>query len=389
MQVYKVYFKAIYKNMTQIAIYFIVFLVLVVVLANTYTSPTDTNYTETKVNIVFINYDKDSKIVEGLKNYLSQKANIVNIEDNTQKLQDALFFREVEYIVKVPDGFTKGLLNGGSIRLDKTSLPSSTSSVYMDSIINKYLNTVKMYDSNIGNLPEEELIRSINKDLDQKTDVKLNSYANEASESEKCSYYFNYLAYSMLSILILGICAVMIVFNNTDLKKRNLCSPIKLRTMYFQLILGNLSFAIITWFLLIIASFIMYGSYMFTAKGMLFLLNSLIFTIAALSIAYLTGNVVKSKKVMSAVANVVVLGTCFISGVFVPQALLGKTVITIASFTPNYWYVKSNNTIASMVNVNMENLTPVFINMLIMIGFALAVLAITLLVIKQKRVSDS
>lgn len=389
MQVYKVYFKVIHKNMTQIAIYFIVFLFLIIVLANTYTSPTNTDYTETKVNIAFINYDKDSIIVEGLKNYLSQKANIVNIDDNTKKLQDALFFREVEYIVKVPEGFTKGISSGGSIKLDKTSLPGSTSSIYMDNIINKYLNTAKVYVRSIGNLSLEELVRRINKDLDQKTDVKLNSYANEVSNSEKCSYFFNYLAYSMFSILILGICAVMIVFNNTDLKKRNLCSPVKHRTMYFQLTLGNLSFAIITWFLLIIASFIMYGSYMFTAKGMLFLLNSLIFTIAALSIAYLTGNIVNSRKVMSAVANVVALGTCFISGVFVPQALLGKTVIKIACFTPNYWYVKSNNTIASMANVNMENLMPIFLNMLIMVGFAVAVLAMTLVVIKQKRVSNN
>lgn len=389
MQVYKVYFKVIYKNITQIAIYFIVFLFLILILANTYTSPTNTNYTETKVNIAFINYDKDSKIVEGLKNYLSPKANIVNIQDNTQKLQDALFFRKVEYIVKVPEGFTKGILRGSSIKLDKTSLPGSTSSIYMDNIINKYLNTAKVYVSSIGNLSEEELVRSINADLNQKTDVKLNNYTNEVSDSERCSYFFNYLAYSLFFILILGICAVMIAFNNTDLKKRKLCSPVKHRTMYFQLILGNLSFAIITWLLLITASFIMYGSYMFTAKGMLFLLNSLIFTIAALSIAYLTGNIVKSKKVMSAVANVVVLGTCFISGVFVPQELLGKSVLAIASFTPNYWYVKSNNSIASMVNVNMENLTPIFLNMLIMVGFAAALLAITLVVIKQKSVSDT
>lgn len=127
---------------------------------------------------------------------------------------------------------------------------------------------------------------------------------------------------------------------------------------------------------------------MFTVKGLLFLLNSFVFTLAVLSISYLIGNVVKSKSAMSAAANVFSLGTCFISGVFVPQALLGKTVLTIASFTPTYWYVKSNNDIANMVNFKIEKLMPIFVNMLIIIGFAVAVLAVTLVVIKQKRMTN-
>jgi ABC-2 type transport system permease protein len=91
---------------------------------------------------------------------------------------------------------------------------------------------------------------------------------------------------------------------------------------------------------------------------------------------------------MSAAVNVVSLGTCFIGRVFVPQFLLGKTVLKIASFTPTYWYVKSNNSIANLVNFNMESLKPIFWNMAILIGFAVAILSITLVVIKQKRMSN-
>jgi ABC-2 type transport system permease protein len=36
----------------------------------------------------------------------------------------------------------------------------------------------------------------------------------------------------------------------------------------------------------------------------------------------------------------------------------------------------------------MENLAPIFLNMLIVIGFAVAVLTVTLVVIKQKRMSN-
>lgn len=387
MQVYKAFFKVILKNLSQLMIYIVVFIALAAALANINTKPVNTGFTETKVNIVFINHDTNSKLIEGLKIHLSKKANIVNIQDDTKKLQDALFFREVEYIVKVPKGFTEGLLGEKAIQLEKTTVPGSTSEIYLDNMINKYLNTAKIYSSNIENLSQEQLLRYIDNDLAQKAEVKLNNSLEEISKNEKRAYYFNYMAYALLSVLILGVCSVMIVFNNIDLKKRNLCSPVKLRNMNLQMILGNLSFAILVWLAMIFISFIMYGSHMFTTKGLLFLLNSFVFTFAALSISYLIGNVIKSKNAMSAAANVISLGSCFISGVFVPQALLGKTVLKIASFTPSYWYVKSNNSIANMINFNMENLVPIFLNMLIIIGFAVAVISLTLVVIKQKRMS--
>lgn len=388
MQVYKAFFKVIYKNLTQIMIYVVVFLFFAVVLTQTNSNPVSTSFTDTKVNIAFINYDTDSKLVIGLKDCLSKSANIVNIPDETEKLQDALFFRKVEYIVKVPKGFTDGFLSGKAVQFERTTVPNSTSGIFMDNIVNKYLNTAKTYSSSIKNLSQEQLVSFINKDLSEKTEVKLSSPEKQNSKNEKCEYYFNYLAYSLFAILILGVCSVMMVFNNTDLKKRNLCSPLKLSEMNYQMIFGNISFALLAWFVMIFTSIIMYNSYMFTAKGLLFLLNSLVFTLAALSISFLIGNVIKSKNAMSAAANVVSLGTCFISGVFVPQVFLGKTVLTIASFTPTYWYVKANNDIAQLINYKMENIMPIFNNMLIIIGFTVAIFAVTLVVIKQKTVSN-
>lgn len=388
MQVYKAFFKIILKNLSQIMIYVVVFISLAIALANTSNQTVNTDFTETKVNIAFINYDGDSKLVEGLKSYLGKNGKLIDIPDDNQKLQDALFFRQVEYIVKVPEGFTEELLSGKTPQIEKTSLPGSTSGIYVDSIINKYLNTAKIYSSNMENLSEEQLISYVDNDLLQRIEVKVNNSEEEISKNEKRAFYFNYMAYALFAVLILGVCSVMLVFNNTDLKKRNNCSPIKLRNMNYQMILANFSFAILAWVAMISTSFIMYGSYMFTAKGALFLLNSFVFTLAALSVSYFIGNIVKSKGAMSAAANVFSLGSCFISGVFVPQELLGKTVLKIASFTPNYWYVKSNNIIANTVNFNMENLTPVFLNILIVVGFAVAILSVTLVIIKQQRVSS-
>ncbi|AWW27737.1 MULTISPECIES: ABC transporter permease [unclassified Acetobacterium] len=386
MQVYKAFFKVIKKNRGLLLIYLVVFMVLALLLTNTYNPPQDTDFSKVKVNIAFINDDNDSLLVAGLKTYLSENANLVDLPDEPQKLQDALFFRQVEYILRVPDGFTEAMLSGREVQLEKTIVPDSTSNVYMDLLINKYLNTAQTYITYMPGLSQAELTQYLDKDLAEQSQVTMISNGSHSANAEKSGYYFNYLSYSMFAILILGVCSVMLVFNNTDLKRRNLCSPIRSANMNFQMILGNLSFAILTWLVLISASFVMYGSFMFTANGLLLLLNSFVFTLAALSISYLIANLVKSRGAMSAVANVFALGTSFISGVFVPQELLGANVLTIASFTPTYWYIKANNEIAAAVSFNANNLQSIFTSMVLVLAFGVAVLGVTLVLIKQRRV---
>lgn len=387
MQVYKAFFKVILKNLSQLIIYVVVFLVLALILTNTYTPPASTDFTASKINIVFINDDEPSVLVDGLKNYLGKTATLVDIPNDTQKLQDALFFRKAEYILRVPNGFAKNLLAGKETSVEKTIIPDSTSSIYMDLLINKYLNTAKAYTAYTENIRPEDLVRFIDHDLSEHAETIMTNQGIQSGAAEKSGYYFNYLAYSLFAILILGVCSVMIVFNDPDLKKRNQSSPLKASNMNFQMVLGNISFAVLTWLIMIIPSFVMYGNYMLTPNGLLLLLNAFVFTIAALSISYLFGNIVKSRGAMSAIANVFSLGTCFISGVFVPQSLLGANVLTIASFTPTYWYVKANNEISTAVSFNAESLTSIFTSMLLVLTFGIAVFAVTLVIIKQKRVT--
>lgn len=389
MQVYKAFFKVIYKNLSQLLIYMIIFVVFAIVLGNSKQNPSDINFEDTKVNIAFINKDEDSKVVSGLKEYLRKNTNIVEIGKTKENMQDAIYFREVEYIVTIPKGFTKKILNNSDkIYIEKNSKSNSISEVYIDNLINKYLNTVKAYTLASENISQSELVKYVGKDLDYNTKVEVSTYENGYVSNPGCKNYYNYLAYSMFAILILGVTAVMLTFENKDLKMRNLSSALTMRSLNFQLVLGNISYAIVVWIIMILASFIMYKGYMFSMNGILFLVNSFIFTLSALSMGLLISTIVKSRSAMSAAANVVSLGLCFISGVFVPQEYLGKTVISIAKFNPVYWYIKANEEISILVNFNETNVVPIIYNMLIVFGFAAAIFAVTLVIMKQRRFSS-
>jgi len=387
MQVFKVCFKVIQKNLPQMFIYLGIFLVLSIALTSLGGGSTNTDFTQTKIRIAFINNDKDSTLIDGFKEYLSKNTTIIDLPDNREKLQDALFFRQVDYIIRVPAGYTQSFLDGTNVQLEKTIIPGSMSAIYIDFLANQYFSTAKLYSNNIPNISDTELVESISKSLALTTKVEVNNFGSKAAETSSVTYYFAYFAYSLFAIVILGVTSFMMVFNDVDLKKRNLSSPIKASKMNLQMILGNLTFVLGVWLIMIIFGFILYGNGILNPNGLLMCLNSLILALVSLSVSFLVGLLIKSRGAQAAMANVLTLGLCFISGVFVPQFLLGKTVLTIASFTPTYWYIKANNAIASIVTFNSENILPIIYSMLIQLGFAIAILAVALVVTKQKRVS--
>ncbi|MDF2556940.1 MAG: hypothetical protein K0R71_768 [Bacillales bacterium] len=387
MQVYKLILKILYKNRTSMMIYMGVFLFFAILSSASSNNSEITTLTSTKIKYGIINSDQNSEIVKGLESYLNKQAILVSLPKEKEKQQDALFFRKVEYILEIPNGFTDSIMNGENVELAKTTVPDASSTVFMDMLVNKFLNTTKIYSGHAQNLTQKEIVQHVQSDLSKMTPVVFQNDSKGKNDNFFAGYYFKFLTYSQFSILILGICSVLIVFNNTDLKKRNYASPMKLRNINLQLILGCVSFAIISWIVTIIPSFFMYKSVMTTKTGAILLISSFLFTLTALSISFLIASFIKSRNAMTAAANVVSLGSSFIGGVFVDQMFLGKNVLTLGSFTPTYWYVKAVDSLVKLNQFHYVDLKPVLNNLLVVVGFGISALMICLVYLKQKRQS--
>lgn len=74
--------------------------------------------------------------------------------------------------------------------------------------------------------------------MDDQTTVTLDQISIEEG-IPSYSYYFNYLAYALLAVLILGISSIMMVFNNQDIKRRNSCAPMRLKNFNAQLAIAS------------------------------------------------------------------------------------------------------------------------------------------------------
>ncbi len=391
MKVFKAYFKIIYRNLPTLFIYLGIFFVFAILLTMSGSSSTSTSFSEEKENIMIINDDGDTPLTKGLIDYLSEKSNVIPAAKTEEGIQDALFYEDAAYIVKIPQGFTADFVGGThALSVGKMAAGNSTSGVQMDMAIEKYLSLFRIYVESAGIAKEDSAALSdtaskVKTDLGNETEVKWSEGAAPVDSISKTTYFFIYMSYTIVSIMILSVSTIMQVFNKRDLKNRMQCSPEKSSRINLELFLGNICLAVLVWLFLIIACLVLTGSSVMNPKVLLMIGNACVFTFTALSLSFLLGYLIRGPGAQHSVANVVALGSSFISGVFVPQELLGATVKYVASFTPTYWYVTAIRDISELSAYTFADLKGIYAGMLIQIGFAAAFLVLALLLGRQKK----
>jgi ABC-2 type transport system permease protein len=390
MPVFRLCLKILKKQLPIMLVYLIVFLVISLIMSSFLAKEQlqqDRLFTQAKSNIAFISKE-NTPLVDGFKQELSRVANFVELPDETEALQDALYFRTVTYILRVPEGFTDSFMQGENVQLEKTAVPDSISSTYLDLFIDQYFNTARLYVQQMENISQESLVQYLRSDLAVSASVELKTIGEQPLNQNFANYFFNFLAFSLLSVLILGMGTLLLVFYDTDLMRRNTCAPLSSSSVNLQFILAILVFTILAWSIMVAFCLLFNYKNSLNLNTLYFVINSLVFAVCGTGISFLIGNLVKSHNAIPAVNNVVTLGLCFISGVFVPMELIADSVLRIANFTPTYWFVKANNQIAKLTQFDFANLEPIFTSMLIQICFALAFFVAALVANKKRRFED-
>lgn len=387
MKVFSAYFKVLRKNIIGIAIYMLVFLVVVIFSTLGNQSDETTGFEETKTALTIINEDGDHVMTAGLIAYLQEHSVSAEVKNDREMIQDALFFRVTEYVLRIPKGFSENFGKDGELSLEKTAIGQSFGSVYVDSMVNRYLNTWRAYQELAGDMAPDKIQEYVKEDIEKEAAVSLGSGDTSENHGYSMSYYFNMAAYSTLSVIIIGVCIVMGSFYHKDLKRRIQCSPMRTTRMNVILAGANLNFAFAVFALNILVGFVIFGRKIFSTAGIFMCLNLFIFTIATLSISMLVVLVVKSKAAQNAAANTISLGMCFLGGAFVPQFLLGDSIKLLASFTPAYWYIKANNEIDLLETFTLDTMQGILTCYAVEVGFAVAIFSLALFISKQRAMA--
>ena len=379
MTVFKTFLKILNKNK------FIIILYTVFLIGfggfNMQTSDNSTNFVASKPDIMIVNYDEEKGITKDLIKYITDNSNIIELNNNEEAINDGLFYRDVNYVIYIPENYSEDFMDGKNPEINIKSTGDYQSS-FAEMLLSRYIKVANIYQKSIKN--EDELTSKINETLSKQSEVEITSKLDTDSLA-KATFYYNFASYSILACLVYVICLILSSFKDIKIQKRTIISSTDYRKLNRQLLLSNSLFSIILWGVYVALSFVLIGDVMFSNQGIIYLINSFIFTMCATTIALFIGNLVSNKNAINGIVNVIALGSSFLCGAFVPMEWLPDGVLKIAHILPSYYYISSNESLKTLEVFNLETMQPIITNMIVILGFSIIFIILTNIVSKRKQ----
>ena len=375
MTIFKTYWKIVKKNIGIIILYTVMLLVFGTM--NLKANKNSFEFISSKPDIIIVN-NSSGIITDNLISYLKTNANVKNIT-NENDIDDAVFFRDANYVIYIPKDFETKLESGKEVNIDiKTN--NSYDSYIASELLNRYLDVFSKY----MNLYNDKIlaIQKLDNTLNKKASVVIESKTNLNS---KTSLFYNFSSYSIMAIVIYIICLVLSSFNDEKISKRTNVSGMSYKTFNNYLYISSFTFTFIIFIVYLILSFLILKSSILNINGILYGLNMFIFFIVSFTMAILISNLVKSKGAISGVVNVISLGSAFLCGAFIPVKYMPSFALKIAHIFPTFYFIDNNEYIASIQNFDKASYEFVLKNFIIMIVFIIFFLILNTLVTRFKR----
>lgn len=274
------------------------------------------------------------------------------------------------------------MLNGND-SLIKIKSSGDYSSSLAEMLLERYLKNQRVLRDEFSN--KNILVEKINNSLENSANVELATKIN-TSELTRLSRYYNFASYSIIAVVMFIICLVLSSFNEESVKKRTIISSMNYKKYNKYIMLSSILYVLFVVILYTILGFIVFGNIMFSKRGLIYILNTFIFAIVALALSLLVSTLVNKKEAVSGIVNVVSLSQAFLCGAFIPVMWMPDSVLKIAHVFPAYYYINSNELLASLEVLGFSNLKPIFINMGVMILFIVIFIILNNIFSKKKQV---
>lgn len=351
MKVFSLYLKILKKNLPSVMIYFFIFVGIAIIFTQS-SQPTSSDFSESKVAISIKNNDEDTLLIENLYKAMSKYAYSVEVDD--EDIADAIYFREIMFAFSIPENFTQDFYDGKDPQISHLKVNDSGYNVSLEEVINQYFNLVKTYTSQNLDISDEVMFEKIQVDLSSSVVVDKIHEAN--NQKDMARYYYNYMNYVLFALLLSVVGLITMKIRQFEVKKRMTVSAYSQTRITLEILLGHFMFAFLMTTVLVIISFILYPIGMKDPVSVYYIINAYTLTLAILAISYFISLFAKNEEIISALTNIVSLGTSFLGGAFVPQFLLSSGVVTASKLLPTYYFININDRIASLEVINQANL---------------------------------
>lgn len=347
------------------------------------TSDNVDSFEEVKPSVIIVNNDKSKNgVTNHFIKYLENHMEVKDIDiGNEEKIDDALFYRDVSLVVYIPDGFGDDLLDNKDVSVEY-KISGDKGSSYGKMLVQNYFDSFNIYNNYYD---DDELFDRLDNALNLDVNVEVKSKVDTNSLS-RMARFFNFLNYAILAGCVYSISMILASLKSENVRKRTIVSSYDYKK-YNRIVLEACSIVIIgMWILYMILALIIFKDLFISMNGLWYVINSFVFSLCSLCIGFLIGNITQNKGAISGIVNVVSLGSSFLCGCFVPFEFMPDYVIKIAHIFPTYYFVINNEALKVMDNFSLSSVSPLIFNMGIVLIFGVCFVIITNYVSKKKQV---
>ena len=341
------------------------------------------SFEEVKPSVIIVNNDKSKNgVTNHFIKYLENHMEVKDIDtSNEEKIDDALFYRDVSLVVYIPDGFGDDLLDSKDVSVEY-KISGDKGSSYGKMLVQNYFDSFNIYNNYYDG---DELFDRLDNALNVDVNVEVKSKVDTNSLS-RMARFFNFLNYAILAGCVYSISMILASLKSENVRKRTIVSSYDYKK-YNRIVLEACSIIIIgMWILYMILALIIFKDLFISMNGLWYVINSFVFSLCSLCIGFLIGNITQNKGAISGIVNVVSLGSSFLCGCFVPFEFMPDYVIKIAHIFPTYYFVINNEALKVMDNFSLSSVSPLILNMGIVLIFGVCFVTITNYVSKKKQV---
>lgn len=341
------------------------------------------SFEEVKPSVIIVNNDKSKNgVTNHFIKYLENHMEVKDIDiGNEEKIDDALFYRDVSLVVYIPDDFGDDLLDSKDVSVEY-KISGDKGSSYGKMLVQNYFDSFNIYNNYYDG---DELFDRLDNALNVDVNVEVKSKIDTNSLS-RMARFFNFLNYAILAGCVYSISMILASLKSENVRKRTIVSSYDYKK-YNRIVLEACSIVIIgMWILYMILALIIFKDLFISMNGLWYVINSFVFSLCSLCIGFLIGNITQNKGAISGIVNVVSLGSSFLCGCFVPFEFMPDYVIKIAHIFPTYYFVINNEALKVMDNFSLSSVSPLILNMGIVLIFGVCFVIITNYVSKKKQV---
>ena len=379
MPVFKAFYKCVLKRISVVIIYVSIFAAICIIMSQTANLNKTYDFKAEQLKIAVFDYDNTPES-NALYEYLADTQQLVNISDDKETIADELFYRNIDYVLIIPNGFSADYTS-----LENIKQAGSTSAYYMDNIINTYLKIFSAYT--VAGYSADEARQLTKQSLNTGSSAAILTEENQSDDLVVSTYiknFFQYLPYIFMAVIMISMGGILIIFREKNINFRMKCSALSVTRRNAELSSACISYSLLLWCIFMMLAAVLYRQHLFTVNGAMFMLNSIVFLLFTVSITYLVSLFAKNDNTMNVWSNILGLGMSFICGIFIPAEVLSSSVIAISQFFPASWYIKALKICSSYSN-NLSDLRTYFGYLGIQLLFTIACFSAALVVSKYKK----